>query len=179
MSPVAVGGPALFIGTDTDYVALVRPELDPADPGVRQAAAQAGVTPEEFAGAGDTWAVLIEHDGEGGGFELPGVRDAEPADFAERLRAELVAATGGPFTVDGGALLRLDARPAGPATDDAGTDGDAGGGGGAEAYVFTAHVTPPDDPSDDDAGTPLTVETGPLPVAGLLADLDTFLGSLA
>ncbi|MEU1694576.1 hypothetical protein ABZ590_24790 [Streptomyces hirsutus] len=176
MSPVAVGGPALFIGTDTDYVALVRPELDPADPGVRQAAAQAGVLPEEFAGAGDTWAVLIEHDGEGGGFELPGVRDAEPADFAERLRAELVAATGGPFTVDGGALLRLDARPAGTATDDAGTDGDAGGG--AEAYVFTAHVTPPDDPSDD-AGTPLTVETGPLPVAGLLADLDTFLGSLA
>ncbi|WP_406355653.1 hypothetical protein OHB56_24400 [Streptomyces sp. NBC_01635] len=179
MSPVAVGGPALFIGTDTDYVALVRPELDPADPGVRQAAAQAGVTPEEFAGAGDTWAVLIEHDGEGGGFELPGVRDAEPADFAERLRAELVAATGGPFTVDGGALLRLDARPAGTATDDAGTDGDAGEGGGAEAYAFTAHVTPPDDPSDDDAGTPLTVETGPLPVAGLLADLDAFLGSLA
>ncbi|GAB2780367.1 hypothetical protein GCM10027073_11320 [Streptomyces chlorus] len=181
MSPVAVGGPALFIGTDTDYVALVRPELDPADPGVRQAAEQAGVTPEEFAGPGDTWAVLIEHDGEGGGFELPGVRDAEPADFAERLRAELAAATGGPFTVDGGALLRLDARPAGTTTDED-EDRDAGGTGGnagTYAYVFTAHVTPPDDPSDDDAGTPLTVETGPLPVAGLLADLDTFLGSLA
>ncbi|MCP3766318.1 MULTISPECIES: hypothetical protein [Streptomyces] len=162
MSPVDAGGPALFIGTGTDYVALVRPELDPADPGVRQAAEQAGVTPEEFAGAGDTWAVLIEHDGEGGGFELPGVRDTEPADFAERLRAELAAATGGPFTVDGGALLRLDARPA-----------------GADAYAFTAHVTPPEDPSDEDAGTPLTVETGPLPVAGLLADLDAFLGSLA
>ncbi|MFF3719563.1 hypothetical protein [Streptomyces prasinus] len=162
MSPVDAGGPGLFIGTGTDYVALVRPELDPADPGVRQAAEQAGVTPEEFAGAGDTWAVLIEHDGEGGGFELPGVRDTEPADFAERLRAELAAATGGPFTVDGGALLRLDARPA-----------------GADAYAFTAHVTPPEDPSDEDAGTPLTVETGPLPVAGLLADLDAFLGSLA
>ncbi|OBQ49482.1 hypothetical protein A4U61_31800 [Streptomyces sp. H-KF8] len=162
MSPVDANGPALFIGTGTDYVALVRPELDPADPGVRQAAEQAGVTPEEFAGAGDTWAVLIEHDGEGGGFELPGVRDTEPADFAERLRAELAAATGGPFTVDGGALLRLDARPA-----------------GADAYAFTAHVTPPEDPSDEDAGTPLTVETGPLPVAGLLADLDAFLGSLA
>ncbi|MEV0300937.1 hypothetical protein [Streptomyces prasinus] len=162
MSPVDAGGPALFIGTGTDYVALVRPELDPADPGVRQAAEQAGVTPEEFAGAGDTWAVLIEHDGEGGGFELPGVRDTEPADFAERLRAELAAATGGPFTVDGGALLRLDARPA-----------------GADAYAFTAHVTPPEDPSDEDAGTPPTVETGPLPVAGLLADLDAFLGSLA
>ncbi|MFI8302718.1 hypothetical protein ACIF80_04555 [Streptomyces sp. NPDC085927] len=162
MSPVAAGGPALFIGTDTDYVALVRPELDPADPGVRQAAEQAGVSPEEFAGAGDTWAVLTEHDGEGGGFELPGVRDTEPADFAEQLRAELAAGTGEPFTVDGGALLRLDARPA-----------------AADAYAFTVHLTPPEDPSDDDAGTPLTVETGPLPVAGLLADLDAFLGSLA
>ncbi|MFD3732749.1 hypothetical protein [Streptomyces sp. NPDC058632] len=173
MSPVPVGGPALFIGTDTDYVALVRPELDPADPGVRQAAEQAGVTPEEFVGAGDTWAVLIEHDGEGGGFELPGVRDAEPADFAERLRAGLAAAAGGPFTVDGGSLLRLDARPAAAP--------DTGGGTvtGTDAYVFTAHLTPPEDPSGDDAGTPLTVETGPLPVAALLADLDAFLGSLA
>ncbi|MFE7811197.1 hypothetical protein ACFU5P_04280 [Streptomyces sp. NPDC057433] len=170
MSPVPVGGPALFLGTDTDYVALVRPELDPADPGVRQAAEQAGVTPEEFAGAGDTWAVLIEHDGEGGGFELPGVRDADPADFAERLRAGLTAAAGKPFTVDGGSLLRLDARPAVPG---------AGGGTGTDAYVFTAHLTPPEDPSGDAAATPLTVETGPLPVAALLADLDAFLGSLA
>ncbi|MER6613431.1 hypothetical protein ACWGJT_09165 [Streptomyces xantholiticus] len=156
MSPIAVGGPALFIGTDTDYVALVRPELDPADPGVRLAAQRAGVAPEEFAGAGDTWTVLFENDGEGDGFELPGVRDAEPAGFAERLRAELAAASG-PFTVDGGAVLRLDARPAGP-----------------DAYAFTAHLTPP-----DDAATPPTVETGPLPVAELLADLDAFLGSLA
>ncbi|MFF3288374.1 hypothetical protein [Streptomyces sp. NPDC003023] len=155
MSPVA-GGPALFIGTDTDYVALVRPELDPADPGVRLAAEQAGVTPEEFAGSGDTWTVLFEHDGEGDGFELPGVRDAEPAGFAERLRAELSAASG-PFTVDGGAVLSLDARPA-----------------GEDGYAFTAHITPP-----DDAATRLTVATGPLPVAGLLADLDAFLGSLA
>ncbi|MFI8193028.1 hypothetical protein ACIF8T_30375 [Streptomyces sp. NPDC085946] len=155
MSPLAVGGPALFIGTDTDYVALVRPELDPADPGVRLAAEQAGVAPEEFAGPGDTWAVLVEHGGQGDGFELPGVRDAEPVLFAERLRAGLTAADG-PFTVDG-AVLRLDARPA-----------------GADGYAFTAHVTPP-----DDAATPLTVETGPLPVAALLADLDAFLGSLA
>ncbi|MGW0776950.1 hypothetical protein ACWGI0_24735 [Streptomyces sp. NPDC054802] len=155
MSPVAVGGPALFIGTETDYVALVRPELDPADPGVRLAAEQAGVAPEEFAGAGDTWAVLFETDGEGDGFELPGVRDAEPAGFAERLRAELAAASG-PFTVDG-AVLRLEALPA-----------------GADAYAFTAHLTPP----EDDGARP-TVETGPLPVAGLLADLDAFLGSLA
>jgi hypothetical protein len=156
VSPLATGGPALFIGTDTDYVALVRPELDPADPGVRRAAEQAGVAPEEFAGPGDTWAVLVERDGEGDGFELPGVRDAEPAGLAQRLRAGLADAAG-PFTVDGGAVLRLDARPAGPGE-----------------YAFTAHVTPP-----DDAGTPLTVETGPLPVAALLDDLDAFLGSLA
>ncbi|MFJ8650419.1 hypothetical protein ACIRNI_30470 [Streptomyces sp. NPDC093546] len=156
MSPIAMGGPALFIGSDTDYVALVRPELDPADAGVQRAAAEAGVAPEEFAGAGDLWAVLVESGGEGDGFELPGVRDAEPADFAERLRAELAAASG-PFSVDGGAVLRLDARPA-----------------GADAYAFTAYVTPPDDPE-----TTLTVETGPLPVAALLADLDAFLGSLA
>lgn len=151
-----MGGPALFIGGDTDYVALVRPELDPADAGVQRAAAEAGVAPEEFAGAGDLWAVLVESGGEGDGFELPGVRDSEPADFAERLRAELAAASG-PFTVDGGAVLRLDARPA-----------------GADAYAFTAYVTPPDDPE-----TTVTVETGPLPVAALLADLDAFLGSLA
>ncbi|OKK05837.1 hypothetical protein AMK26_06905 [Streptomyces sp. CB03234] len=155
MSP-APGGPALFIGTDTSYVALVRPALDPADDGVRLAAEEAGVPPEEFAGPGDIWAVLVENDGEGDGFELPGVRDSEPAGFAERLRAELAAAAG-PFTVDGGAVLRLDARPAGP-----------------DAYAFTAHITPPDDPE-----TELTVETGPVPVAALLADLDAFLGSLA
>ncbi|GGP92481.1 hypothetical protein [Streptomyces roseolilacinus] len=163
MSPVPVGGPALFVGTDTAYVALVRPELDPADPGVRHAAEQAGVDPEEFAGAGDVWAVMVEDDGEGDGFELPGVRDAEPADFAERLRAELAAASApgaapGPFTVDGGAVLRLHARPAGEG-----------------AYAFTAHVTPPDDGTSE----PRTVETGPVPTAELLADLDAFLGSLA
>ncbi len=155
MSPMAVGGPALFIGTDTDYVALVRPELDPGAEGVRRAAEEAGVTPEELAGPGDTWAVLYDHGGEGDGFELPGVRDAEPADFARRLRDGLTQE--GPFTVDGGSVLRLDARPDAPGT-----------------CAFTAYVTPP-----DDAGTPLTVETGPLPVAALLDDLDTFLGSLA
>lgn len=157
MSPDGEGGPALFIGTETDYVALVRPELDPGDEGVRRAAEEAGVTPEELAGSGDTWAVLFERGGDGDGFELPGVRDAEPAEFARRLRDELTAGGGGPFTVDGGAVLRLDARPS-----------------GAGAYLFTAHLTPP-----DDAEKPLTVETGPLPAAALLADLDTFLGSLA
>ncbi|MGA5422844.1 hypothetical protein [Streptomyces lavendulocolor] len=156
MSTVPPGGPALFVGTDTDYVALVRPALDPADEGVRLAAREAGVPPEEFAGPGDLWAVLVESGGEGDGFELPGVRDSEPAGFAERLRDGLAAASG-PFTVDGGAVLRLDARPAGGA-----------------AYAFTAHVTPPDAPE-----VALTVETGPLPVAGVLADIDAFLGSLA
>ncbi|MFC7990485.1 hypothetical protein ACFUV2_14395 [Streptomyces pilosus] len=157
MSSLAEGGPALFIGTDTDYVALVRPELDPADEGVRRAAAEAGVAPEELAGSGDTWAVLFEQGGEGDGFELPGVRDAEPAEFARRLRDELAAAAGEPFTVDGGAVLRLDGHPS-----------------GGDAYVFTAHLTPP-----DDTGTTPAVRTGPQPVAALLADLDAFLGSLA
>ncbi|MBM9620053.1 hypothetical protein ACFQ60_28300 [Streptomyces zhihengii] len=156
MSP-AVRGPALFIGGDTDYVALVRPALDPADPDVRRAAEQAGVGPEEFAGAGDTWAVLLDSGGEGDGFELPGVRDTEPAGFAERLRDALAGPAAGPFEVDGGAVLRLDARPAGEGS-----------------YAFTAHITPP----GDDA-VPVAVETGPLPVDGLLADLDAFLGSLA
>ncbi|MCP9945066.1 hypothetical protein LUX12_10170 [Streptomyces somaliensis] len=162
MSPVPAGGPALFIGTGTAYVALVRPELDPDDPDVRLAAERAGADPGEFAGTGDVWAVLVEDGAEGDGFELPGVRDAEPAGFAERLRAGLAAASApggapGPFTVDGGAVLRLEARPAGDA-----------------AYAFTARVTPP----DDGVSAPRTVETGPVPTAGLLADLDAFLGSL-
>ncbi|MFC8916777.1 hypothetical protein ACGF5F_04770 [Streptomyces sp. NPDC047821] len=152
----AVGGPGLLIGTHSAYVALERPRLDPADPGIRRAAEEAGVTPEEFVGPGDLWVVAYERDGEGDGFELPGVRDSEPAGFAERLRAGLTAAPG-PFTVDGGAVLRLDARPA-----------------GVDAYAFTAHITPPDDPE-----TIVTVETGPVPVTGLMADLDAFLGSLA
>ncbi|PRH80794.1 hypothetical protein C6N75_02190 [Streptomyces solincola] len=156
MSPAA-GGPALFLGDATDYVAFVRPELDPADPAVVRAAAEAGVDPAEFAGPGDTWAVLYETGaGEGDGFDLPGIRDAEPAGFAEQLRAELAAATG-EFTVDGGAVLTLDAEPAGPG-----------------AYAFTARVTPP-----GDEAAPVTVRTGPLPVADLLSDLDAFLESLA
>ncbi|MCK8681172.1 hypothetical protein M1O15_28025 [Streptomyces lichenis] len=157
MSGSPMAGPALFLGGEDAYVAFVRPELDPADPDVIRAAAEAGVDPAEFAGPGDTWAVLYETgDGEGDGFDLPGVRNTEPAGFAEQLRAEL-GASAGPFTVDGGAVLRLDARPAGP-----------------DAYAFTARLTPP----GDDAA-PVTVETGPLPVAALLTDLDAFLESLA
>lgn len=156
MSTHTAGGPALFLGTDTDYVALVRPALDPDDEGVRRAAEEAGVSPEEFAGSGDTWAVLYAQDGEGDGFELPGVRDAEPADVAQQLRAGLTADAGA-FTVDGGSVLRLDVRPA-----------------GADAHALTAYVTPP-----DDADTRVTVETGPLPAAALLTDLGVFLESLA
>ncbi|MEU9232196.1 hypothetical protein [Streptomyces subrutilus] len=161
MSPIAMGGPALFLGGET-YVALVRPELDPADPGVRRAAEEAGVSPEEFAGPGDVWALMLdwaddehgEH-GEGGGFELPGLRDIEAEDFAERLQAALTA--GGRFTVEAGAVLRLDARPVG------------------EDYAFTARITPP----DGDAEAFLILETDPVPRATLLADLEEFRGSLA
>ncbi len=158
MSPIAMGGPALFLGGET-YVALVRPELDPADPGVRRAAEEAGVSPEEFAGPGNIWALMLdwaedEH-GEGGGFELPGLRDTEAEDFAERLQAALTA--GGRFTVEAGAVLRLDARPVG------------------EDYAFTARITPP----DGDAEAFLILETDPVPLATLLADLEDFRGSLA
>lgn len=110
MSPIAMGGPALFIGTDTVYVALVRPELDPADPGVRLAAEQAGVSPEEFAGPGNVWALMLDEDGEGDGFELPGARDIEADDFAEQLQRSLAAAE--PFTAEAGNFLHLEARPA-------------------------------------------------------------------
>ncbi|MGW0366359.1 hypothetical protein [Streptomyces sp. NPDC002990] len=158
MSP-AVGGPALFLGGDT-YVALVRPELDLADPGVRAAAEQAGVSPEEFAGPGNVWSVLWDRqDGEGGGFELPGLRDAEADDFAERLLAAL--ATGGPFTVEAGEVLRLDARPT-----------------GADAYAFTARVTPQEDAGAQEQ-EPVSLRTGPVPTAELVADLEEFRGSLA
>ncbi|MFE9931538.1 hypothetical protein [Streptomyces sp. NPDC005533] len=159
MSPIEAGGPELFLGTGSAYVALLRPKIDPADPGVRLAAEQAGVTPEEFAGPGDVWALMWEQeDGEGGGFELPGLRDAEAEDFAERLR--LALGTGEACTVEAGAVLRVDARPAG-------TDG----------YAFTAHVTPPE--GEDEEAEPATLELEPTPTASLLAHLETFHRSLA
>ncbi|MGW1774778.1 hypothetical protein [Streptomyces sp. NPDC002104] len=155
MSTVAMGGPALFIGTDEVYVALVRPELDPADPGVVLAAEEAGVTPEEFAGPGNVWALMFEEDGEGDGFELPGARDIEADDFTEQLQRALVA--GEPFTAEAGNFLRLDASPS-PTT-----------------WRLTAHVTPPE---GHDEG-PWTLELGTLPTADLLADLEDFRRSLA
>ncbi|MGW6689584.1 hypothetical protein [Streptomyces sp. NPDC054961] len=152
MSETGPGGPALFIGTDTTYVALVRPELDPADPGVREAAEQAGVSPEEFAGPGNVWALMLDEDGEGDGFELPGARDIEADDFAEQLQRAL--ATAEPFTAEAGNFLRLDARPSG------------------DAWLVTARVTPPE--GHDDAAAPRTLELGALPAAELLAGLEAF-----
>ncbi|MFA7762378.1 hypothetical protein [Streptomyces sp. NRRL S-448] len=158
MSPIVVGGPELFLGAGDVYVALLRPKIDPADPGVRLAAEQAGVTPEEFAGSGDVWALMYE-DGPGHGeFELPGARDVEADGFAEQLQAAL--ASGEPFTVEAGDFLRIDARPA------------------ADAWRLTARVTPPED-EEDGAAAPRTVELGALPAAQLLADLEDFRRALA
>ncbi|MEV6956359.1 hypothetical protein [Streptomyces sp. NPDC051183] len=155
MSPIAVGGPELVLGGET-YVALMRPEIDPADPGVRAAAEEAGVSPEEFAGPGNIWALMLDDaDGDGDGFELPGARDIEADDFAEQLQRALAA--GEPFTAEAGNFLRLDARPV------------------ADTWQLTAHVTPP----EGHDGAPRTLELGPLPTAELLADLEEFRGSLA
>ncbi|MFJ4779902.1 hypothetical protein [Streptomyces sp. NPDC088762] len=155
MSPIAVEGPELFLGTESAYVALARPEIDPTQPGVLIAAEEAGVSPEEFAGPGDTWAVMFDDaDDEGGGFELPGARDVEADAFAEQLQHALAA--GEPFTVEAGNFLRLDGRPSGG------------------AWVVTARVTPP-----EDADAAQTLELGALPAPELLADLETFRRSLA
>lgn len=116
MSPIAVGGPALFIGSDTPCVALVRPEIDPAQPEVVAAAKQAGVTPEEFAGPSDLWQLIADRtDGEGREIALNDLSDADAAAFADRL----LAAIGDPeaefsvlLTVAAHDVLRLDGRPA-------------------------------------------------------------------
>ncbi|MFB7178094.1 hypothetical protein ACFCYI_10355 [Streptomyces sp. NPDC056257] len=158
MSPIVVGGPELFLGAGDVYVALLRPKIDPADPGVRLAAEQTGVTPEEFAGTGDVWALMYEDGPANGEFELPGARDVEADGFAEQLQAAL--ASGEPFTVEAGDFLRLEAGPSG---------GD---------WVVTARVTPPED-EEDGAAAPRTLELGALPAAQLLADLEDFRRSLA
>ncbi|MFI6000556.1 hypothetical protein ACIA98_09045 [Streptomyces sp. NPDC051366] len=153
MSPIVVGGPELFLGAGDVYVALLRPKIDPADPGVRLAAGQAGVTPEEFAGPGDVWALMYEDGAGHGEFELPGARDTEADGFAEQLQGAL--ASGEPFAVEAGDFLSLEARPSG---------GD---------WVVTARVTPPED-EEDGAAVPHTLELGALPAAELLADLEEF-----
>ncbi|MCX5123318.1 hypothetical protein [Streptomyces sp. NBC_00347] len=158
MSPVVVGGPALFIGGDATYVALLRPLLDPSDPGVRQAAEQAGVSPEEFAGPGNVWTLMADWEGdddEGGGFELPGMRDSEAEHFADQLSTAL--GSGEAFTIEAGSVLQLDARPV------------------EDGYAFLARVTPP-----EPEGSPtLDVEIEPVPTATLLADLEEFRRTLA
>ncbi|MFD8631398.1 hypothetical protein [Streptomyces sp. NPDC059533] len=155
------GGPALFIGEDTTFMLLVRPQLDPADPNVRAAAEEAGVSAEEFAGPGNVWALVLDDDFDSdGGFELPGLRDVEVDDFAERL--QLALGTGDAFTVEAGAVLRLDARP----NDDARR---------GEGYVFTVHATPP----EPEGAPTVSLETGTVPTAALLADLEEFRRSLA
>ncbi|MFJ3959394.1 hypothetical protein [Streptomyces sp. NPDC090036] len=156
MSPIAVGGPEFFIGTSERYVALMRPEIDPTQPGVLLAAEQAGVSPEEFAGSGDIWTLMFDVDGEGGGFELPGARDTEADGFAEQLQQALAA--GEPFIAEAGNFLLLEARPSG---------GD---------WEVTARVTPPEGHDDD---TVRTLELGALPAAELTADLEEFRRSLA
>ncbi|MFF4329781.1 hypothetical protein ACFYZT_25150 [Streptomyces sp. NPDC001591] len=154
----AMGGPALFIGTDTTYVALVRPRLDPADPEVRAAAEQAGVSPEEFAGPGTVWALMWEEDGvDGGGFELPGLRDAEAEDFVDRLLAEL-SFESGPFTVAAGEVLSLQAHPAG------------------EGCRFVCAITPPEGEAETET---VTFAIPAVDADALRADLADFRGSLA
>ncbi|MBW5481246.1 hypothetical protein GPJ59_04965 [Streptomyces bambusae] len=140
---------------------LVRPRLDPADPAVREAAEQAGVSAEEFAGPGDVWALMLDDDYESdGGFELPGVRDAEVDDFAERLQAAV--GTGETFTVEAGAVLRLEGRPIVHART-------------GESYVFTVHATPP----EPEGAPTVSLETGPVPRAALLAAIEEFRSELA
>ncbi|MFF3086545.1 hypothetical protein ACFVRB_16060 [Streptomyces nojiriensis] len=157
MSPIAVDGPELHIGTAEAYVALMRPEIDPTQPGVLIAARDAGVSPEEFVGTGDVWALMYDMDGEGDGFELPGARDVEADAFAEQLQQALSAAE--PFTAWAGNFLRLEARPSGA------------------DWVVTAQVTAPEE--EDGAAAPRTLELGALPAAELLADLEDFRRALA
>ncbi|MEJ8636663.1 MULTISPECIES: hypothetical protein [Streptomyces] len=156
MSPIAVGGPALFLGADTPCVALLRPEIDPARPEVREAAERAGVTPEEFAGPSGLWQLIADRtDGEGREVALPELGDAAAAAFAERLLAALDdpdAEFTETLTVAGRELLRLDARPAG------------------EGFAFLARLTPP----ESAATPPLDVEIGPTSTADLRAELELF-----
>ncbi|MEU2830322.1 hypothetical protein ABZ667_16870 [Streptomyces lavendulae] len=160
MSPIAVGGPALFIGSDTPCVALVRPMIDPAQPAVKEAAERAGVTPEEFAGPSDQWQLIADRtDGEGREIALNELSDDAASAFAERLLAAIAdpeAEFTEVLTVAAHDVLRIDGRPAG------------------EGFAFLASVVPP--PSE---GTPLLeVEIGPSSIADLRAELEQFRRSL-
>ncbi|UQX01604.1 hypothetical protein [Streptomyces sp. RerS4] len=160
-SQIAVGGPALFIGTDTPCVALVRPEIDPKQPAVREAAEHAGVTPEEFAGPSDLWQLIADRtDGEGREIALDDLSDAEAAAFADRLLAALAdpdAESTVTLTVAAHDVLRLTVRPAGEGR-----------------FSFLAAVVPP--PSE---GTPLLeVEIGSSSGTDLRAEIEQFRRSL-
>ncbi|MFG2975364.1 hypothetical protein ACGFYY_20575 [Streptomyces sp. NPDC048331] len=166
MSPIVVGGPALFLGDGTPCVALVRPELDVNDPGLRSAAEQAGVTPEEFAGPSDVWQLMADRqDGEGRTFELPELSDGDVAVFTEELLAALSGAGTG-----GGAELELSDGALTVTVDSAGDD----------RVALTARVVPPaggDVPAGE--GGPLDLELGTLPVAELRDEVASFRRSFA
>ncbi|QES49548.1 hypothetical protein DEJ50_18800 [Streptomyces venezuelae] len=159
MSPIAVGGPALFLGSDTPCVALLRPELDVNDAGLRLAAEQAGVSPEEFAGDAGIWQVIADRtDGEGRGFELPDLADAAAAAFAEGLLAALDGGTDFELALAGDAIA-VTGRTAGD-----------------DRISLAARVVPP---ADAEGEGPLDLELGTLPVAELRADIADFRESLA
>ncbi|MFK0258038.1 hypothetical protein [Streptomyces sp. NPDC090445] len=166
MSVDAVGGPALFLGADTPCVALVRPELDPADAGVRLAAQEAGVTPEEFAGTSDVWQVMADRtDGEGRSFELPELTDREAADFADELLIYLATDREWEAELADGALVVT------------------GHTAGDDRVALAARVVPPagdaGEASPEDETGPLEVELGTLPVSELRTEIAAFRRSLA
>ncbi|MFI7354409.1 hypothetical protein ACIBTP_10730 [Streptomyces avidinii] len=159
MSPIVVGGPALFLGDGTPCVALVRPELDVNDPGLRLAAEQAGVTPEEFAGESGVWQVMADRtDGEGRSFDLPELADGDAAVFADELLIGLSGTGDCELELADGVLVL--------------TVTSAGEGRSALA----ARVVPP--PAAEEGG-PLDLELGTLPVAELRDEVAAFRRSLA
>ncbi|MFG2298840.1 hypothetical protein [Streptomyces sp. NPDC048603] len=164
MSPIAVGGPALFLGADTPCVALLRPELDPTDPGLVLAARQAGVTPEAFAGGHGVWEVVADRtDGEGRGFELPELADADAAAFADALLAAL----------DGGEDFELSL-----AVDALTVTGRTAGDDRVSLAVRVVPQVAAEAAEVQETG-PLDVELGTLPVAELREDVAAFREDLA
>ncbi|MFB6563271.1 MULTISPECIES: hypothetical protein [unclassified Streptomyces] len=163
MSPIAMGGPALFLGDDTPCVALVRPELDVNDPGLRLAAERAGVTPEEFAGESGIWQVMADRtDGEGRTFELPELTDGEAAVFADELLYALAGKGDAELELADGSIV-VSVAPAGD-----------------DRVSLSARVVPPAGSEEPGSQTgPLDVELGTLPVAEVRAHVVEFHRSVA
>ncbi|MFF5487458.1 hypothetical protein [Streptomyces virginiae] len=163
MSPIVVGGPALFLGDDTPCVALVRPDLDVNDPGLRLAAEQAGVTPEEFAGESGVWQVMADRtDGEGRTFALPELTDDEAAVFADELLYALAGAGDAELELADGIIV-LSVRPAGD-----------------DRVSLSARVVPPASSEEPGSPTgPLDVELGTLAVAEVREHVVEFHRSVA